>query len=148
MNTLRTKDFVNRLEHERIVEAIRDAESQTSAEIRVYIQRGELDVDPVFAAQRKFRALGMDRTAERNGVLIFVAPRARKFAVFGDEAIHLRCGEDYWRGIVDMMGSHFHAERFSDAIVDAVREVGQELARHFPNTGSDTNELPDDVVED
>ena len=84
---MRTKEFLTKLEHDRIVEAIRAAESKTSGQIRVFIQRGELDVDPLGAAQKKFQRLGMHKTPERNAVLIFVAPRAHKFAVVGDKAI-------------------------------------------------------------
>ena len=73
---MRTKEFLGKLEHDRIVEAIRDAESKTSGEIRVFIQRGELRVDPLIAAQKKFDRLGMQKTPHRNAVLIFVAPRA------------------------------------------------------------------------
>ena len=145
---MRTKEFLDSLEHNRIVEAIRHAEAKSSAEIRVYIQRGVLNVEPFFAAQQKFHKLGMERTAERNGVLIFVAPRARQFAVIGDAGIHEKCGADYWQRVVDLMGEHFRNERYTDAIVDAIGDVGEVLARHFPKTFEDANELPDQVVED
>ena len=55
---MRTKEFLSRLEHDRIVQAIRDAESKTSGEIRIYIQRGKLDGDPLTEGQRKFTATG------------------------------------------------------------------------------------------
>lgn len=145
---MRAKEFLHHLEHDRIVAAIRDAEAKTSAEIRVYIHRGELKIDPLFAAQHKFHQLGMQRTAERNGVLIFVAPRVRQFAVVGDAGIHQKCGDDYWRHVVDLMGEHFRNERYTDAIVEALGDVGEVLARHFPKTFDDPNELPDQVVED
>ena len=129
---MRTREFLSKLEHDRIVNAIREAESKTSAQIRVYIQRGKLNGDPLIAAQKKLQRLGMHKTSERNGVLIFVAPRAHKFAVVGDQAIHERCGDVYWRQIVDRMCEHFRNERFSDALVDAIRDIGKALATHFP----------------
>src|SRR5438477_8000195 len=145
---MRTKEFLSKLEHDRIVEAIREAESKTSGQIRVFIQRGKSDVDPLIAAQKKFHRLGMHKTPERNAILIFVAPRAHKFAVLGDRGIHEKCGEDYWQRIVDLMRDHFRSERFTDAIVDAVVDIGEVLARHFPKTFDDANELPDQIVED
>jgi uncharacterized membrane protein len=145
---MRAKEFINRLEHDRIVGAIQEAESKTSAEIRVYIQRGELAIDPLFAAQKRFHQLGMHRTSEHNGVLIFVAPRARKFAVIGDQGIHERCGDGYWQTVVDAMGGHFRNERFSDAIIGAIQDVGGVLARHFPKVSDDENELSDEIVEE
>jgi uncharacterized membrane protein len=143
---MRTKEFLSKLEHERIVQAIRDAEAKTSGEIRVHIQRGKLNGDPLIAAQKKFHRLGMHRTADRNAVLIFVAPRAHKFAVVGDQAIHEKCGDTYWQRIVDLMRAHFRNEKFSDALVDAISDVGSALAAHFPRRSTSTD-LPDEIVE-
>src|SRR5207248_3195056 len=113
---MRTKEFLSRLEHDRIVGAIREAESKTSSQIRVYVQRGKLSADSLIAAQKKFQRLGMHKTRERNAVLIFVAPRAHKFAVVGDKAIHEKCGEQFWQHLVDGMRGHFQNEKFSCAL--------------------------------
>lgn len=129
---MRTKEFLSKLEHDRIVEAIRDAESKTSGEVRVFIQRGKLDGDPLAAATKKFHKLGLHKTPERNAVLIFVAPRAHKFAVIGDKAIHEKCGEQFWQRLVEGMGEHFRNEKFSHALVEAIEKAGKALASHFP----------------
>src|SRR5215831_17325692 len=144
---MRTREFLTKLEHDRIVEAIREAESKTSGEIRVLIQRGKLKSDPLVAAQKKFHRLGMYKTRERNAVLIFVAPRAHKFAVVGDTAIHEKCGEQFWQRVVAQMRVHFQKEKFSDAIVEGIGEVGRLLAAHFPKRSTARNELLDDVIE-
>jgi uncharacterized membrane protein len=144
---MRTREFLSKLEHERIIQAIRETESKTSGEIRVLIQRGKLKSDPLVAAQKKFHRLGMSKTRERNAVLIFVAPRVHKLAVVGDNAIHEKCGDEFWQRVVGTMRAHFQNEKFSDALIEAVKEVGSVLARHFPKTVRDTNELPDDVLE-
>jgi uncharacterized membrane protein len=144
---MRTKEFLTKLEHDRIVQAIRDAESKTSGEIRVYIQRGKLDGDPLIAAQKKFHRLGMRKTSEQNAVLIWVAPRAHKFAVVGDKMIHEKCGEQLWQRLVDQMREHFRNEKFSHALVEAIEETGRALASHFPKRLVSSKQLPDDVVE-
>ena len=144
---MRTREFLSELEHDLIIEAIRGVESKTSGEIRVLIQRGKLNSDPLVTAQRKFHRLGMHKTRERNAVLIFVAPRVHKFAVVGDQAIHEKCGDELWQGVVERMRAHFQRQKFSDALVEAVQEIGTVLQRHFPKTSDDTNELPDDVIE-
>jgi len=143
---MRTKEFLSKLEHDQIVQAIRHAESNTSGEIRVYIQRGKLDVDPLIAAQKKFHRLGMNKTPEHNAVLIFVAPRAHKFAVVGDKAIHQKCGEQFWQRLVDGMREHFRSEKFSHALVDAIEEAGRALVAHFPKRPTSTK-LSDEIVE-
>jgi uncharacterized membrane protein len=129
------------------MKAIHEAESKTSGEIRVLIQRGKLNSDPLVAAQRKFHRLGMHKTHQRNAVLIFVAPRVHKFAVVGDNAIHEKCGDEFWQLVVEKMRTHFLTENFSDALIEAVKEIGTVLASHFPKTSGDTNELPDDIIE-
>jgi uncharacterized membrane protein len=143
---MRTKELLSKLEHDRIVQAIRDAETKTSGQIRVYIQRGKLKDDPLLAAQKKFHRLGLHQTPERNAVLIFVAPFAHKFAVVGDQAIHEKCGEAYWQRVVDLMREHFRNERFSDALVDAIHDIGSALASHFPKGSASSNELPDEIA--
>jgi uncharacterized membrane protein len=143
---MRTREFLSKLEHDRIIQAIREVESKTSGEIRVLIQRGKLKSDPLVAAQRKFRRLGMHNTRERNAVLIFVAPRVHKFAVVGDEAIHQKCGDEFWQRIITAMHHCFRQDRFSEGIAGAIGVIGDMLAQHFPRSPTDTNELPDEIV--
>ena len=147
-NEMRTREFLSKVDHDLIVRAIRDSESKTSGEIRVLIQRGKLNTDPLLAAQKKFHRLGMHKTRERNGVLIFVAPRAHKFAVVGDAAIHEKCGVEFWQQTVERMRTHFQIEKFSAALIEAVQDVGSALERHFPRSSTDKNELPNDVIEE
>ncbi len=143
---MRTKEFMEKLEHERIVQAIVGAEATTSGEIRVFIQRGEV-ADPVGAARQQFERLGMSRTRERNAVLIFVAPRAQKFAVIGDKGVHEKCGDPFWQALAETMGTHLQAHNFTEAVVHAIREAGQLLTQHFPRRPEDRNELPNAVEE-
>jgi uncharacterized membrane protein len=144
---MRTREFLSKLEHDRIIQAIHEAESKTSGEIRVLIQRGKLKSDPLEAAQRKFHRLGMHKTRERNAVLILVGPRVHKFAVVGDNGIHEKCGDEFWQRVVERMRTHFQNEKFSDALVEAVKEIGTVLTKHFPKTSRNTDELPNDVIE-
>ena len=145
---METKKFLNELEHERIVQTIRDAEATTSGEIRLYIHRGDLKDDPVTAAQNEFVKLGMTKTEEQNGVLIYVAPQAQEFAVIGGEAIHEKCGDRLWQEVADKMSEHFSNARFSEGIVEAVAYLGNVLAQHFPRKDQNPNELPDEIIED
>lgn len=144
---MRTREFLSKIEHDRIVNAIRGAEAKTSGEIRVFVQRGKLETDPLPVARKKFHRLGLDKTRERNAVLIFVAPRAQKFAVIGDRAIHEKCGEAFWRGVVDGMREHFRGEKFTEALIHGIGEIGAILAAHFPRTSASHNELRDEVAE-
>jgi uncharacterized membrane protein len=103
--------------------------------------------DPQAAGARAFETLGMTQTAERNGVLLFVAPASRRFAVLGDSGIHERCGDGFWADVAQAMAAEFRASRFTEGILAGIAAVAAELARHFPRTTSDgdRNELPDTV---
>jgi len=144
---MRTREFLGKLEHDRIAKAIATAEATTSGEIRVFIQRGNV-ADAVSSARDQFERLGMAQTRERNAVLIFVAPRAQKFAVIGDRGVYEKCGEPFWEALTQAMRPHFQAQRFTDAIVHAVREAGSLLKQHFPRRPDDRNELPNAVEEE
>ena len=141
------REFVDKLNDERIVQAIAAAEGKTSAEIRVFITRVP-QVDAVAAARREFVRLGMVKTKERNGVLILVAPESRNFGIVGDEGIHAKCGEEFWKEVAREMEGHFRADAPTDGIVHGVRKAGEVLARHFPRTADDRNELSDQVSRD
>jgi uncharacterized membrane protein len=145
---MRTKEFLKKVDHQRVVEAIRRAESKSSGQIQVHIHRGPLETDALQAAQKKFRGLGMEKTRHRNAVLIFIAPRAHKFAVVGDRGVHEKCGDALWNRIVDQMRQHFRDQHFTQALADAVHDLGEALAHHFPPETNSQNELPDAVSED
>jgi uncharacterized membrane protein len=144
---MRTHRFIQQLEHDRITNAIKAAEAKSSGQIRVFLQRGKFDEDALPRAQKKFFQLGMEKTRERNAILIFVAPREQKFAVIGDEGVHQKCGEKFWQDLVARMRNHFLREDFTQALVEAIESTGQLLAKYFPRTGPSANELPDEIVE-
>ena len=91
---------------------------------------------------RRFELLGMTNTAERNGVLIYIAPRARQFRILGDTAIHEKCGDDFWKEVAAAMEEHFRKGEFTEGVVAGIERVGEVLARHFPRRPDDRNELP------
>ena len=140
-------EFLNQLRHDEIVAAIHSAERGTSGEIRVFVSRKEIE-DALIAAQCEFERLGMRQTKHRNGVLIFVAPRTRKFAVVGDAGVHAHCGNDFWRQVADEMSACFREDEFTAGIVHGVRKAGKILGEHFPHERDDRNELPDEVAHD
>lgn len=144
---MKPRAFLNQLDNEKIVAAIRQAEQQTSGEIRVFISRKRVD-DPVAAAQAEFERLGMTKTQQRNGVLIFVAPRAHKFAVIGDVAVHQHCGETFWQAVASALADDFKKSDFTSGIVCAIQKIGELFAGHFPHQPDDENELPDQVEHD
>lgn len=144
---MKLKEFLSQLEHDKIVAAIRTAEAKTSGEIRVFLSRHQPE-DAVAAAQTQFERLKMHQTKQRNGVLIFVAPAAHKFAVVGDSGVHAKCGDAFWRTVADEMSTRFKKGDFTSGILHAIEKAGSLLAEHFPCKPGDKNELPDDIAHD
>jgi uncharacterized membrane protein len=144
---MNTKEFLKQLKHEDLVAAIRTAEQKTSGEIRVFISRHE-PTDALTAAQAEFAHLKMNETAERNGVLIYVAPLARKFAIIGDTGVHERCGDEFWQKVAAEMTGHFKKAEFTEGIRHAIHKAGELLAEHFPRKANHPNQLPDDIAHD
>lgn len=147
---MKHKEFIQHLDHPAIVAAIVEAEQQSTGQIRVFVSRRSVD-NALQAAAARFAKLGMTKTAARNGILIYFAPRARKYAVVGDSGIHERCGGDgFWQPLVgEVMAPLLKQERYTEAIVVAVKAVGAELGRYFPRAGGEpANELPDEVETD
>ena len=138
--------FAEKLDARRIEQAIAAAERLSSGELRVVIQRGAV-TDPVATARTEFARLEMFRTRERNAVLILVAPESRKFAIFGDEAIHAKCGQPFWDEVAAAMTGYFREGKFTDGLVHAIEHAGKLLAKHFPRRPDDKNELPDNVID-
>ena len=144
---MKHRKFVSQIAHERIHAAIHAAEQKTSGEIRVMVSH-QAAPDPVVTAQETFLRLGMQATKHRNAVLIFVAPRSRTFAVIGDEAVHAKCGDAFWRELADAMTGHFKREEHTEGLLHGINRAGELLAAHFPPEADDRNELPDDVIKD
>jgi uncharacterized membrane protein len=147
VNGMHPKEFQNHLDEEKIVGAIRQAERSSSGEIRVFISRHDV-TDPVAEAERHFLRLGMQRTRERNAVLLYFAPRSRKFAIVGDVGVHEKCGHLFWRETAADIEAHLKQSRYTDALVAGISKVGAVLAAHFPRQPDDKNELPDEVAGD
>ena len=144
---MKARHFLSKLQHDEIVAAIREAEKGTSGEIRVFVSRKEVE-DPVVVAQGHFLRMGMEKTRHHNGVLIFVAPRSHKFAVIGDAGVHVQCGDAFWRDLTGEMAGHFRKSEFTSGLLHGIRQAGQLLARHFPASPDDKNELSDEVAHD
>ena len=138
------KKLLRVIDQEKVKAAIERAERQTSGEICV-------SVAPLFwgsiekAADRAFVRMGMTHTKQRNGVLFFVVPSRRRFAVLGDQGIHEKVGQEFWDSIAGILSERFREGDFTGGLVRGIEEVGKQLSVYFPYVKGDPDELPDDV---
>lgn len=140
------KTFQEEFDSARIERAIAAAEKKTSGEIRVVVHRTPTD-NPVTTAAAEFARLNMHRTRARNAILILLAPESRTFAIYGDQGIHEKVGQDFWSEIASVMRNDFQHGVFTEGIVKAIDRVGTLLSTHFPWQDGDINELPDDFID-
>lgn len=137
--------FFSTTEEARIIEAIRSAEQQTSGEIRVHLERKKVGQTAIEDAVRVFAALGMHQTESRNGVLIFLIPQEKEFAIIGDEGIDAVVPEHFWEDVRDAMQQRFRRGAFTEGVCEGIEMIGNKLKIYFPYQKDDTNELPDDL---
>ena len=141
------KGFFSVKDNEQIVQAIRIAEKETSGEVRVYVESRNPFVNVMDRASEIFFQLKMDKTDDRNAVLLYIAIKDKELALFADEGIYKMVGADYWDHEVKNMIAQFSKENISNGIEQCVLHIGQTLKEKFPyNNATDKNELPDEIV--
>ena len=139
------RKLLKAIDVERVKAAIAVAERSASGEVRVSVASffwGSVRR----VAEKVFVRLGMTATKDRNGILFFIVPARKKFAVLGDEGIHARVGQEFWDSLAGLLSGHFRKGEFTEGLVAAIGEAGRQLAAHFPcDPSTDVNELPDDI---
>lgn len=138
------EEFLTAEEENDIVNAIVEAEKNTSGEIRVHIESTS-KIDHFSRAQQIFHFLKMDNTKEGNGVLLYVAVDDRKFVIYGAEGIDRAVPKGFWDTTKDVIASHFKKGNFKQGIIDGILIAGKELQAHFPWNQNDINELNDAI---
>lgn len=138
------EEFLTKKDEQEVIEAIQKAENNTSGEIRVHIEE-HTDEDHFEHATHIFHELGMDQTALRNGVLIYIAVRDHQFVILGDKGINEAVPNNFWNTTKDVMQESFKKGDFKKGIVDGILRAGEELKTHFPYQEDDENELSNEI---
>ena len=139
-----SRTFFSKEEQLRIVAAIKEAELNTSGEIRVHIEN-HCKEEALERAAEVFYDLKMNRTAARNGILFYLAIKDRKFAVIGDEGINKNVEHDFWNDIKDEMTVKFKENKFAEGLIGGILKCGEKLKTYFPYQNDDINELSDEI---
>ncbi|MEZ4722427.1 MAG: TPM domain-containing protein [Flavobacteriales bacterium] len=131
-------------EEQRILEAIKAAELNTSGEIRLHVEPSCKSTTLDRAAQM-FDKLGMNKTEQRNGVLVYLALNDRKFAIIGDKGINEKVPQNFWEQTKDLMSDHFRKGNIVEGIIEGIVDAGEQLKQYFPYHQGGVNELKDDI---
>jgi len=130
---------------QQILASIREAEKNTSGEIRLFVE-DVCDGNVLDRSAFIFKELKMHETKIRNGVLFYLALKSRKFAILGDSGINAVVHKDFWHDIKHEMEHHFTVGDFVTGLNKGIKMAGEALQKNFPYQKDDTNELSDDIV--
>ena len=132
---------------EKIMHSIFEAEHLSSGEIRVHVSHASKDENVLQSAQTCFQKLKMHETTHRNGMLLYVNPKQKKFAVFGDQGIHEKVGQKFWNELVVDVQKNIREKNWIEGVVHAVHRMGTVLKKNFPNASGKKDELSNEVTE-
>ena len=128
-----------------IVQAIQEAEKKTSGEVRVHIEKKCPKKDPIKRAINLFQKLHMHKTDLRNGVIVYVATEDHLLAIWGDEGIHAKVGQEFWENTLITLQKDFKTNQIKNGLTKALLDIGEKLQQHFPYQKDDKNELDDSI---
>jgi uncharacterized membrane protein len=141
---MKASTFFTKEQQAEILAAVKEAENETSGEIRVHIE-SDCREDVLDRAAWVFGKLKMDKTALRNGVLFYLAVNDRKFAVIGDSGINAKVPAGFWDDVKELLLKKFKDGKFTDGLSEGILMAGEHLKKHFPHRKDDINELPDEI---
>jgi uncharacterized membrane protein len=137
--------FLSKEQEESIVESIKEAEKETSGEIRVHIEKKCKADSPLDRAKEVFAELKMHETELRNGVIVYVAWKDHKVAIWGDEGIHEKVGQKFWDEELELILSYFKKEDYETGLSEVILQIGQKLKENFPYQKDDVDELSNEI---
>ena len=141
---MKASSFFTAEEKEKVLASIREAEKETSGEIRIHVD-DECREEVLDRAAWIFKKLGMEKTDERNGVLFYLAVSDRKFAILGDSGINAKVPAGFWDCVSELLTKNFKEGKFTEGLSAGIILAGQQLKKHFPYKKEDINELTDEI---
>lgn len=141
---IKASTFFTREQQLQIRDAIKQAEGETSGEIRIHLETS-LSGNVLDRAAWIFRHIKMHETEDRNGVLFYLAVRNKEFAVIGDAGINSKVPDGFWDVIKNNLAGNFREAKYCEGIIEGILMAGRQLREHFPHSRDDVNELPDEI---
>lgn len=140
------KAFFSKTENDTLLQIVRNNESTTSGEIRIFIESKCEYVDPIVRAQELFLGYKMYETINRNAVLIYIAYEDHDFAIIGDKEIYAQAPNEFWKTESNKLARAFNSKNYLNGLSACIASVGALLQKYFPYAGERKNELPDEII--
>ena len=141
---MKVSEFLNTEDEKEIIAAIKEAELNTSGEIRVHIEHS-CEGDRFERAKEIFQKLEMHKTELSNGVLIYVAIDDHQLVILGDKGINNAVPKGFWESTRDEILSEFKKNNYKQGLINGILEAGKQLKQHFPYQSGDVNELDNEI---
>lgn len=144
------RKFLSGQDLDEIKDEIGKIEESTSGEIRMCfkLKRGfhERKLSSRDAAMKEFYKLGMDRTEDKTGVLIYVLFGEKKFEIIADEGINSKIKQETWDVIISHLTTEFSQGNYKAGLMKSLVEIKSVLMAEFPAKFKNENELSNDIV--
>lgn len=131
-----------------VVRAIKEAELNTSGDIKVHFEKTAKRPDTFGRALQVFADMSMHHTINRNAVLIYLATKDKRFAIVADKGIHDIVPPSFWTHLKKNLEDKFRSDMFAEGLKEAIFLIGQQMKHHFPYFNNDDNELSDEISGD
>ena len=136
--------FLTAIEEQEVVKAIKKAEKNTSGEIRVHIEH-HTEVPALERAKQVFFQLGMDKTRQKNAVLLYIDTYSKQFAIIGDEGIDKVIPTGFWEFEKNLITHYFKLQKNCKALTEGIQFIGEKLKTYFPYQADDVDELSNEI---
>lgn len=139
-----SKQLLEKTQIEQIKLSIQKAEKNTSGEIKVHIEK-HCKTEVIARAVELFHQLKLQKTEQRNAVLIYIAIQDKAFAIIGDDGINQKVPANFWDSTKELMLHNFKQQKIVEGITAGIEMAGEQLKTFFPYSQDDKNELSDDI---
>jgi len=117
-----------------------------SAVLRPFLESSKVDEEVHQRALQAFISLDLHATKDRTGILIMASLFERRVEILADTGINAKVSRDTWQGIVADMIGRIKSDNLTEGFCIAVRECGEVLAKDFPGSHDNPDEISNKVV--
>jgi len=90
-----------------------------------------------------FISEGVTETKDRTGVLVLISKFEHEISILADQGIHSKVPQAFWNDLCREFVGSVREHHEIDGLCRLVEKIGAELAKHFPRSPDDRNELED-----
>jgi putative membrane protein len=112
---------------------------------RLAVSRRAMTARVLIAAHHAFDSLHANKTAGGTGVVLYVSLFERRVCVWADRKVSEKIPEAEWKGITEQLIKALRDGKPRDGYVEAIRRMGELLAKPFPIQPDDKNELSNEL---